>query len=249
MSDSTRQTAGKPACSGVCKGAPVAALILLLSLCFFSTRAQAASLPLGDLISRTTEEALKSGLLQAPGLLPTKKDWPLYMRGDPAWDNAPAAKMRLALRGNAPTDFPYREALSEALEGNALAMLYLARAYARWGEETAGPLAALYPPMHSADYWLKAAESRAGAAWLNAVLGDMEAGGAEGAEGSARCREAARLGEARALYLCALRQGRAEPLLRAALAGYPEASARVAFLLNSGAEGFRRRFSVIFYSR
>lgn len=238
MSDSTRQTAGKPACSGVCKGAPVAALILLLSLCFFSTRAQAASLPLGDLISRTTEEALKSGLLQAPGLLPTKKDWPLYMRGDPAWDNAPAAKMRLALRGNAPTDFPYREALSEALEGNALAMLYLARAYARWGEETAGPLAALYPPMHSADYWLKAAESRAGAAWLNAVLGDMEAGGAEGAEGSARCREAARLGEARALYLCALRQGRAEPLLRAALAGYPEASARVAFLLNSGAEGF-----------
>ncbi|MDR2502783.1 MAG: hypothetical protein LBD82_00105 [Deltaproteobacteria bacterium] len=181
---------------------------------------------------KAAAEALRSFTPPLPAVLPDKSDWPLPVKPeDPAWFTPEINALYTAVFQEETFRRLYPLCLEEACRGNPLAMLILVRAYASLGEAAGGVFTPLNPSVHRAEYWLAHAEDIAGSAWVARRLGDLAR---EDDEKTAYYAEAARLGDAEAMYVMYFLTGRPELLIRAAQAGHAQAAAWTAACLSAG---------------
>ncbi|MCL1890051.1 MAG: hypothetical protein FWF99_06080 [Desulfovibrionaceae bacterium] len=169
--------------------------------------------------------------LPSPPALPEKNAWPISgLTENPAWHKTEIIRLYETPPGDNDLERMHLTCLREACNGNPLAMILLAHAYAR-NLRLDGPLAEFYPPMRHAGYWLDWAERLTNRGWVARRLGDLAQ---EHDKKIAHYTESAALGDTEAMYRLAVLTDRTDTLTPAALAGHPRAAFLVAAALRNG---------------
>lgn len=186
--------------------------------------------------AKAISDAIKSAMPPAVAVVPVKENWPLPdMVEDPAWSTPEILQIYKSYYDESDIKALYRLCLKEAVQGNPRAMLILSYAYGRWGGEISSSLSVLHPLMHNSSFWQRWALQLTSPSWVALRLGDLSL---DIDEKISYYSDAAKQGNAEAMYKLALLDDRPELLVGAALGGYPQASSAVAFNLTQGTDGF-----------